>query len=87
MNNKAIEFAEWIVKFNWHIVHSVELKKYAYVNARSTNILTHGSDYHYTRLIKEHGKTTAELYTLFLQDFTKQEVTDKTAEGKNTKNI
>ena len=62
----SIEFYEWMLDNNWQAVYSEELKKRAYVDAEKNPVLVHGSDYHFTMLIKEHGKTLEELYNLFL---------------------
>lgn len=62
----SIDFTIWMNK-NYCEVDSVELKKSMWINIIENNVLTHGSDYHYTKLIKEHGKTIEELYDLFTQ--------------------
>lgn len=61
----AIEFAEW-VNDSYTKVESLELKKWAWVNFKEEDVMLHGSDYHFTTLINEVGKTTEELYNLFL---------------------
>lgn len=60
----SIDFTIWMNK-NYCEVDSVELKKSMWINMIENNVLTHGSDYHYTKLIKEHGKTIEELYDFF----------------------
>ncbi|MFA7307602.1 MAG: hypothetical protein WC026_13120 [Hyphomicrobium sp.] len=64
----AIEFATWMEDNAWTAVYSKELKKRAYVDASKNTVLLHGSDYHFTKLINENGKTIDELYELFWKD-------------------
>lgn len=64
----AINFATWIEDNVWVSVYSEELERRAYVDASQNKILVNGSDYHFTTLIKEHGKSIDELYDLFLVD-------------------
>ncbi len=59
----AINFATWMEDNGWQCVYSKELKKRAYVDC---GVMKHGSDYHFTKIIKEHGKTLDELWELFV---------------------
>lgn len=68
MKMVATKFATWLEDNSWKTVYSEELKKTAYVNTSENKILIHGSDYHFTMMINEHGKTIDELYEMFLID-------------------
>lgn len=58
-------FAAWFAR-NYTEVHSKELKKSAWVKKSENWILTHGSDWFYTELIKNHGITVREAYIKYL---------------------
>jgi len=64
----STKFATWLSDNSWTVVDSKELKRRAYVNASKNTIYLNGSDYHYTKLINEHGKTIEELYDIFVLD-------------------
>ena len=64
----AVNFATWLEDSDWTAVYSEELKKRAYVDSSKNKILVYGSDYHFTKLINEHGKTLDELYEMFILD-------------------
>ena len=64
---QSIGFMNWLADSGWIEIESEELKKKAWVNCKEQEVLTHGSDWHYTTLINECSKTTSELYELFLQ--------------------
>ena len=68
----GVEFAEWIAD-NFKRIKSIELNKSAWVNYKQNAILTHGSDYHFTILIKSVGLTTTELIDLFIDYKIKQQ--------------
>lgn len=61
---KSCEFAEWTER-NYSFV--ISKKKSAWVNANENTIYTHGSEYHFDKLVNEHGKTINELYAEFLK--------------------
>lgn len=64
-------FAEWC-EDNYTKVYSDELKKSAWVNVREETVLAHGSDYHYTTLIKESGRTTDQLVEKYFEQLNPQ---------------
>lgn len=64
-----VKFSTWIIDNGWECIYSEELSKRGWIDTSKHDVLTHGSDYHYTKLIKEHGKTTEELYELFKLDY------------------
>lgn len=68
MKMVATNFATWMEDNAWTAVYSEELKKRAWVDASKEKILLHGSDYHFTTLVKECGKSLDELYEMFLID-------------------
>lgn len=68
MKMVAVNFATWMEDNSWVVVYSEELKIRAYVDGLKNDVLVNGSDYHYTKLINEHGKTLEELYEMFLVD-------------------
>lgn len=68
MKIASVKFVTWLEDNAWTAVWSEELKRRAYVNASENKILVHGSDYHFTKLIKEHGKDLDELYDMFVID-------------------
>lgn len=68
MKMVAVNFATWLEDNYWIAVYSEELKIRAYVDGLKNDILVNGSDYHYTKLINEHGKKIEELYEMFLVD-------------------
>lgn len=63
----AVAFLDWVSESGWILVSSEELGKDAWVNCKEEEVMAHGSDYHYTTLIKECGKSTSDLYNLFKQ--------------------
>ncbi len=63
---EAVKFAEWLIE-SYERVYSVELDKFAYVNCIENAILTHGNDYHFTKLINEHGETVQEAFAIYTQ--------------------
>jgi len=67
-NEEMIAFAEWLCDTPWIKVHSDTLNKSAYVDAGFNNILINGSDYHFTELIKNHGKTIEQMLAIYKQE-------------------
>ncbi len=65
IEDEAVGFAEWIEDNKWVVVYSEELNKRAYVDASKEKVLLHGSDYHYTTLVRERGKSLIELFQLY----------------------
>lgn len=63
-----VDCIQWTIDNGWTLVHSKELGKSAYVNAHDHAIYIHGSDYHYTALIKQFGKSPEEIYEMFAAD-------------------
>lgn len=61
---REVEFTDW-VSDNYSRVYSDELKISKYVSLDAP-IYVHGSDSYRTQLIHTHGKTTKDLYQLFL---------------------
>lgn len=61
----AVEFAEWIEDNSYARIHSKELNKSAWVNCEEHDVMANGSDYHFTVLINQVGKTTEQLYNLY----------------------
>lgn len=61
---EAISFAEW-VENRYASIYSKELDKSMYVDCIENDVLIHGSDYHFTQLITDHGKTIDQLFDLF----------------------
>ena len=68
MKEAAIRFATWMEDNAWTCVWSQELHKRSYVDASRETILVNCSDFHYTTLVKEVGKTIDELWDLFVMD-------------------
>lgn len=68
VEDDCIKFGEWINNSQWTSVYSKELDKSAWVDCSEQDVHVFGSDYHFTRLIKEYGHTTKELYKIFKQD-------------------
>lgn len=64
---EAIGFADWLYDTGWRAVDSVELDKRAWVDSSKHDILINGSDYHFTKLIKDHGKSLEDVYQLYKQ--------------------
>lgn len=62
----AIAFMEW-VSDGWVLIDSRRLGKSAWVDCKENEVYANGSDLHYTTLIKDVGKTTEELYSLFIK--------------------
>lgn len=63
MESDSIDFAEWIEKNNWQAIHSkVDFK---WVDAKIHTVYVNGSDYHFSKLYKNHAITTSELYLVF----------------------
>ena len=58
----SVEFAIYVTNM-YSKVLSKELRKYAYVP--HDLVLVNGSDYHFTKIINEHGKDIHELYSIF----------------------
>ena len=64
---------EWIDD-TYARVRSEELKKSAWVNCKEETVMLHGSDYHYTTLVKEKGITTEKLIEIYFQHHLKSMV-------------
>lgn len=62
---EAKRFLDWVDNSGYCSVYSQELKTGAWVDSNEHPIYTHGSDFHLTNLVKNHGITTSELYTKF----------------------
>ena len=60
----AIKFAEWLREEGWVLVRANN-KEEAYVNSHLHTIYVHGSEYHFSKLITEHGKQIGELFIEF----------------------
>lgn len=58
------EFTKWFEE-RYTLIESKKLKKCAYVDSITNDILIHGSDEHFTELIKNHGKTIEECYEIY----------------------
>jgi hypothetical protein len=67
-NSDLVGFVTWMEDNAWTCVYSESLNKRAWVDASEHHILFHGSDYHYTKLIKEHGKSLEELTLLYTKN-------------------
>lgn len=65
VEQECIRFADWIQENGYTLVRSLELNKRAWVNCIENEVLVHGSDYHFTKLINEVGLTTKQLFTIF----------------------
>lgn len=66
LKTTAINFSKFVEE-NYKLVTSEELNKSALVNRKENDIYTFGSDYHFTKLVNEHGKTYEQVYELFLE--------------------
>lgn len=62
---EAKRFLDWVDNSGYCSVYSQELKTGAWVDSNEHPIYTHGSDFHLTNLVKNHGITTSELYAKF----------------------
>ena len=62
---KTSEFEKWLCNTSWKEICSKELKTRAYIDTSIYDVYLHGSDFHFTTLIKAHGKTLSELYEQF----------------------
>lgn len=67
MAEHMAEILEWTEK-DWTIVKSKELGTSAWINCKENDVMVHGSDYHYTKLIKEAGITTSQLIDRYFQE-------------------
>lgn len=64
---REIEFLDWVNHSGYESVYSKALDMIAWVDTNSHPIYQNGSDYHYTELVKNYGKTTDAIYNEFLK--------------------
>lgn len=63
---QSIAFAKWMYENIYREIYSQKLDRHAFVSAKKHEVFIHGSDYHYTHLIEEHGKALEEVYQEYL---------------------
>lgn len=66
VDNKAIGFTDWVEE-NYTMAHCKSTNEKAWID-NEIGVLINGSDSYFSRIISIHGKTTQELYDLYLKE-------------------
>lgn len=63
VESDAVKFADYL-ESNWYFIRR-DSKRFGWINIIDNEVLVHGSESHYNKLLENHGKTTTEVYQIF----------------------